>query len=202
MNLSRTSTSQLAALADDPGQAAENAWQEFLDRNRAILLAVVRRLGLSSDAAEDVAQEALLRCWQAIRDRRSDPQHGRLRPFLISIARHCAIDRLRKDSPSHHHRGDSALDITPTDGDALEATFDQEFRRKILQESMDLLANRSGFAPETLLAFERVHIDGHPAAEVARELGVQPQVVYNATARCGARLRELVAELRERYELD
>jgi len=199
MDFTQTTTGQLLALAGDSSDAA---WQVFAERTRPVLQAVARRLGLSPEDADDVAQEALLECWTALRADGYRRERGRLRQFLIGITRNRAIDQLRRSDRTRGARGDSVIHVVPSSVDELEQLFEQEHRRKVLGDAMDALANRSGYTEVTLRAFERVHFDGLAPDDVARELAVTPQVVYNATSRCRRRLQELADELTDLYELN
>ena len=76
-----------------------------------------------------------------------------------------------------------------------------EQRRKVLSDALDALANQSGYNEVTLRAFERVQLEGQSPQDVARELSVSVDVVYNATSRCRRRLKELAEELTDLYDL-
>lgn len=78
------------------------------------LFAVVLRIVRRHDWAEDILQEAYLRIWDHAADYR--PEKGAPMTWLISIARHRAIDWRRRD------RGESALDDIP--GSAIPADPD------------------------------------------------------------------------------
>jgi RNA polymerase sigma factor (sigma-70 family) len=197
MDYSQTTTGQLIALAHDD----EHAWRTFCERARPVLQALGRRLGLSPDDADDVAQEALHDCWQEVRSDRYRRERGRLRQFLVAIARHRVADLQRKQERDRGRRGDSVIAELPASADDVERIFEQEQRRKILADAMEMLANRSGYTELTLRAFERVCLDGASPDDVARELSVHPQVVYNATSRCRRRLQQLANELAELHEL-
>ena len=199
MDCTRTTTGELLALASDDSDAA---WQTFADRYRPILQATGRRLGLSMEDSEDAAQEALIDCWKALRTDGYRRERGRLRQFLLVIIKNQVIDRLRRAGRRPDPRGDSVIADTPASIDELEQLIDEESRRKILSDAMDALANRSGYTEQTVRVFERVCFDGQPPEEVARELSITTQVVYNATSRCRRRLQELADELAELYELN
>ena len=80
-----TTTQLLEGLADPANQAV---WQVFDARYRPVLLAFARRLDLSAEDAADVAQEALTRFMTALREGRFDRDRGRLRSWMVGIARH------------------------------------------------------------------------------------------------------------------
>lgn len=197
-SLGRTTTGELLALCSD---SSELAWLEFSQRYRPILCAVARRKNLGEHDADDVAQEALLRCWEALRSGQYKRERGRLRDFLLGITRYRAIDKLRAlaRDPATARISQAGL----ADGaDDLNAMFEEECRKEALRRAMDELVHRSGFSDQALKAFERVHFDGLDAARVAEELSVSVQVVYNATHRCRVRLQELVARWSDHLYLE
>ena len=84
-----TTTALLAALHDLSDQPA---WREFEGRYAPIISGVARRMGLSESDSQDVMQETML---QFIRDYRAgkyDRTRGRLRSWIIGIARHRIAD--------------------------------------------------------------------------------------------------------------
>lgn len=60
--------------------------------------------------AQDITQETLLKAWRAID--RFDPQTGAMLPWLLTILRHCWVDRLRA---AGRHEREISLDDWPED---------------------------------------------------------------------------------------
>ena len=89
--LTRTTTALLEALLDP---ADDEVWQDFDRRYRPILIAFAQRLGLPD---EDAAQDTLTRFVRSYREGKYDRDRGRLRSWIIGIARHCIYD-------IHQHR--------------------------------------------------------------------------------------------------
>lgn len=86
------------------------AFAELYRRAGPLLFAICRRLMKRHDLAEDVLQEAFVRIWE--KALLFDPARGDAMPWLTTLARHCALDRLRQ-------RGDQTLPLAP-DGDGPE----------------------------------------------------------------------------------
>ncbi len=85
----KTTTALLEALHDP---ACEQVWQEFDGRYRPVIIALALHLGLRHDEASEVAQETLS---QFVRDYlagRYDRGRGRLRSWILGIARHRILD--------------------------------------------------------------------------------------------------------------
>ena len=174
-----------------------SAWDEFDLRYRPILLAFLRRMGVHIADAEDVAQETLA-CF--VRDYRAgqyDRQQGRLRTWLIAIARHRLADLRRAAARRRERRGDSAI-AELSDDDNAEAVWDAEQRRVIFEQALAELRQTARFRERTLEAFDRVVLQHEPVEAVAAQLDLTPQEIYNTKNRVVARLREIA----RRYEVD
>jgi RNA polymerase sigma-70 factor, ECF subfamily len=62
------------------------------------LFAICLRMTKTKDQAEDVFQEAFMRIWE--RSWQFDPGKGEALAWLATVTRHCALDRLRKQTAS------------------------------------------------------------------------------------------------------
>ncbi len=172
------------------------AWGEFDRRYRPILIAFLRRAGLGSADAADVAQDALTRFVQEYREGRYDRTRGRLRTWLIAIARYRLLDLRRADARRRETRGESALGDVPTEDEA-EAIWDAEQRRYIFEQAIATLRETGRFDDRTIAAFDRVVLGNEPVATVAAELGLSAQEIYNAKNRVVSRLREIALRYEE-----
>lgn len=98
--------------------AGERAMRTLHDDQAGALHAyVVRLLNGDRHKAEDVVQEALLRCW-----RTQELTDGRqLRPWLFRVARNLVVDeyRMRKTRPQEVN-GNAWLDDSPTGSDDVD----------------------------------------------------------------------------------
>ena len=92
-SLSKTTTQLLEALHDEGNEVA---WQAFDDRHRPIVFGVARRLGLSEEDAADVAQQSIVEFLQAYKRGAYERERGRLRSWLVGIARFRSLDALRR----------------------------------------------------------------------------------------------------------
>lgn len=88
--LSERSDEELMALL---GREDLTALEALYDRYHRLTLALAYRVLGDHGAAEDVVQETFLAAWR--RASSYNPERGRVREWLLSVARHRAIDRLR-----------------------------------------------------------------------------------------------------------
>lgn len=188
--LTHTTTALLDGLHQ---QGNQSAWNEFDRRYRPILVAFLRRMGLSESDAADAAQETLTCFVQDYRQGRYDRTQGRLRSWLIGIARCRAADVRRAAARRREFRGDSAIDALPDETDA-DAIWEAEQRQFIFQQAIADLGETTRFTARTIAAFERVVLRREPIDAVSSELGLTAQEIYNAKNRVVEKLRELVRQ--------
>jgi RNA polymerase sigma-70 factor, ECF subfamily len=170
-------------------------WDEFDRRYRPIVVGFLRRMGLNENDAADVAQETLTCFVRDYRQNKYDRQQGRLRSWLIGIARCRLADWRRATGRRRELRGESAIGEVRDDGDA-DAAWEAEERRFILEQAIADLRQTTRFNERTITAFERVVLRQEPIETVSAELGLTPQEVYAAKSRIVEKLREIV----RRYE--
>ncbi len=194
---SLTTTTLLRQLGEPSN---EPAWREVDARFRPLVLGLARRMGLDEDDSGEVAQETLVQFYRDYRAGKYDRAQGRLRAWLIGIARHRIADLRRRKAVQHHHHGDSVLKVLPDEAE-LSALWEEEARQVLMARALDELDHETKLSPRTRTAFRRHVLEQRSPEEVAAELGVAVRVVYVAKHRCLARLRAILAELTTTYEL-
>lgn len=186
-------TTELLEGLYDPGKRA--VWDEFDRRYRPILIGFLRRMGLDDSDAADVAQETLACFVTDYRQKKYDRAQGRLRSWLIGIARCRLADLRRAEVRRRELRGESAIVTLPDDADA-DAVWEAEERRAVFEQAVRELRQTTRFNERTIEAFERVVLRREPIEAVSAALELTAQEIYNAKNRVVERLRELV----KRYE--
>lgn len=139
---------------------------ELYDRHCRLLFGLILRIVRDRGEAEDILQEVFVRVWN--RAAKYDAQLGAPLPWLVGVARHCAIDRLRA------RRVRAAVDAPAVDRDSLEATapaadirtpeaavLDAERRGKLT----DALA---GLPAEQRRLIEAAFFEGYTHSELAQ----------------------------------
>lgn len=170
------------------------AWQEFVDLYGPLIFRVCRKWNLQQSDAEDVTQEVFRQVSRAISVFRYDPERGKFRSWLGTIATREAQRYLKKKKKSEQPLGgDNSSEIIDslTLGDNSE--WDDEFNTHIYETVLGLA--RDEFAPETWQAFDLVWIQGKAPSDVALLMTRKPEWVYKAKFNVLKRLKELVNEL-------
>jgi RNA polymerase sigma-70 factor, ECF subfamily len=163
--------------------ADAEAFEVLYDRHaRAVHSYLLARLGRSGEA-EEVCQEAFLALWRHAP--RYDPQRGGVRGWLIGIARHQAIDRLR--AQARRTRAETAAQAVAS----LEPRDDPVAREGAGQaEAARLRRIVDELPPEQRDALLLVHSGGLTQREVAEVTGL-PLGTVKSRVRLGlARVRQ------------
>lgn len=185
-----THATLLARLAD--GENA-TAWSEFCDRYGDLIRGFARRRGLQPADCDDVHQDVLLRLSKTLPGFRYDTQRGKFRSYLKTIVLHAIFDR------SSQNRDLSAVDLVGVDSLAANAAdardeelWEQEWRRYHVRCAMRVIAVE--FSQRDAQAFQRYALDGADARQVAEELAMSIDQVYQAKSLILRRLTALIAD--------
>ncbi|HEY2587530.1 MAG TPA: sigma-70 family RNA polymerase sigma factor [Tepidisphaeraceae bacterium] len=183
-SLTRTSTALLEGLKD---RANPQAWQEFDQRYRPLLLAVAARLRLAAADAEDAVQETLAAFVVAYGAGKYQAQAGRLRDWLAGIMVHKVRDLQRRRRPGGSP--EALRDVAVTDPAIAEA-IEQEWASAVLRDCLERV--RLAVLPQTYESFDLFALRDWPAEKVAAHLGVSVDVVYQNKRRVLERIRRLL----------
>ncbi len=146
----------------------EAACRQLVDRHHAWLLGVFRHLGLDEHAAEDCAQNALLRAFElAPRYVPSAP----LRGLLLHLARNVLVDWRRR-------RRDAGLVLHPPDSPLLASEIDGALP---VGERLDVRAAVARLPERQRVVVELAAWDGLRQREIARLLGIPVGTVKSRT---------------------
>lgn len=147
--------------------------------HHAALVRFARSLLADPAAAEDVAQETLLRFQSA------PPPAGETRPWLYRIARNLCLDILRRRnmSPTRGARANSSPDpAADTAGPATRAAADD--RREFIHRALEAMPN--DYREVLILK----HFEGLSREEIASVLELSEQAVKGRLVRASEYLRE------------
>lgn len=195
MTTTTTTTTQLLFDLRDPDN--KTAWSQIDGRYRPILVRFSRQLGFVGDDAEELAQQTLTEFARAYMDGKYDRERGRLKGWLLGIARNVAFE-LRRKKAGMHNGVDSLLDQVPDDA-RMSQIWEQEREQAIFAEALANLRKSTQIDAVTIEAFELYAIHGMAVKEVSDRCGLSVDSIYVAKNRLTKRLRELVAELTNAY---
>ena len=169
------------------------AWGEFFAIYRPLLVAYVRKRGVSEHDAADVVQDVFSRLVPALASFEFDPQRGRFRTWLWRVTHNALADwgrrravRARAEQGWVEQGG--AVEYQPAHEGQSDVEWDELYRRRILEVVTERV--RATTQPVTWACFEGRILAGRPAAEIAAETGVSVNAVYVNASRILARVRE------------
>jgi RNA polymerase sigma factor (sigma-70 family) len=184
----RITTSPLRAQPDErlvslARQGHEGAFETFVQRYRAPLLAYCRRMGLSQWRAEEVLQQALLQVWLALR---SGTEVRDPKSWLYRIVHNGAVNAMRRTSEDHarlteaiHDRAAVADEASPRWPMAMREALDEVVALPQMQREAVFLTV----------------IDGQTHREAAGTLGISDGAVRGLLYRARATLRGAAAAI-------
>jgi RNA polymerase sigma-70 factor (ECF subfamily) len=185
VNSLSTHQSLLARLSRGDDQAA---WDACFARYRDLIVGVARRRGCVGADAEDVLQDVFLELGKAMPRFHYDSERGRFRGFLKTITGRVIGKRLRRlEAPASADVAEVACSGDPE----LETAWEVEWRQHHLRQAMLVL--RSEVRATELRTFEALTHGQRDPRELAGELGISIDSVYQTKSRIMRRLRELIA---------
>jgi RNA polymerase sigma-70 factor (ECF subfamily) len=194
----QTTTALLQDLVDPSNEAV---WAAFDGRYRPILVGFGRKLGLGNEDAADAAQETLARFVRAYRAGKYDRSRGRLRSWLLGIARNAILDVRSAKAGRREQQAETFLGELPDDR-TFDSTFEEACEQELVFLALANLRRESRADRRTIEAFELLALGGIAPADVAARLGMTMNDVYLAKHRCLKRLRTIIEELRAAYEIE
>lgn len=181
-------TTSVTLLSQIRDAGDREAWRSFVDRYAPIVYGYCRCRGLQHADAQNVSQEVFGRVSQAIQRFEYDAERGRFRSWLGLIThqqliRHCQL-RSRAGKALA-----AASEILPEEfSHAAEGAWIEAFNGRLYGIALERI--RGEFEPLAWRAFLRVWDGRERPGDVARELDVTPQWVYQTKHKVLQRLRE------------
>jgi RNA polymerase sigma-70 factor (ECF subfamily) len=176
------------------------AWERLADLYGPLVYGWCRQSGLQAEDAADVGQEVfgavLTRVERFRRDRPGDTFRG----WLWTITRNKIRDHFRRRSGRAQAPGGTGaqqqLAQIPDAPPDLSVTSPSSKVRGLLEHRAVEMV-RAGVEDRTWRAFWLVTVEGRAPADVAQELGITAQAVYDAKYRVRRRIRHELGDLIE-----
>jgi RNA polymerase sigma-70 factor (ECF subfamily) len=181
----RTSLSLLDRVRANDGEA----WRRFVRLYSPLVYSWAKRCGLQNQDAADVLQEVFHSVARNISRFHADPT-GSFRGWLWAITRNKVRDHFRamETAPVGGSEMQHRMQAIPDDEPESWSREGDCSRVGLVNRAAELI--RDDFEPHTWQAFWRLTVENHPARDIAADLGMTPDAVYQAKARVLRRLRE------------
>lgn len=172
------------------------AWDEVTAIYGPLVFRLAVRQGLQAADADDVVQEVFAAVASTVTKWVEQPQRGRFRSWLLTIARNIAINVLtRRPHGSVGHGGEEVIDALaslPAPAGQLSSQFDLEYQQEVYRWAAEQV--RESVARVTWDAFHMTHMEEVSIADAAKQLGISVGNVYIARSRVMNRLRGLARQ--------
>lgn len=192
-----TSATLMLRLKSD-GDLREVAWAEFCERYEPIIAGFAKRQGLAANLIPDLVQQIVVGFFAAHPRFCYEPSKGRFRGYLKACVAH-EVQRLRTTAAGSARREHAAavmLDQTNDSDEQAARAWDAEWEAHQLKQAMERV--RASYADSaTFEAFHRTCVLHQPAEQVATELRLSRDSVYQAKTRVLAKLQVELAALAE-----
>ncbi|MCX7418322.1 MAG: sigma-70 family RNA polymerase sigma factor [Planctomycetia bacterium] len=189
-----TRASLLMRLRDGSNQ---DDWREFVELYSPLVYGFVRNRGLQDADAADLLQDVLRSVAGAMDRLDYDKQKGGFRAWLFTITRNKLSTFLTSRRSHNQASGDSGqhelLAAHPDSSRSLKEDWEREFQRQLAAQAMQTI--QTEFEGKTWQAFWQTAVEGQPAAEVSRLIGLSPGAIYVAKSRVLTRLKAEVERL-------
>lgn len=188
-NVPETSESLIARVKDP---ANGEAWADFLDVYRPVILRMAKRRNLQDADAQDVCQKVFFAISQAISQWEPHPDHP-FRAWLGRIARNAilnAVSRRPKDQATGLSEVDLLLKAVPANDGESSWELVLETRRQLFHRASQMV--RCEFTDITWRMFWETEVEGRSVEAVAADCGRTTGAVYVARCRIMKRLSEIV----------
>lgn len=159
------------------------AFEALYDRHSRAVYGVLLRMVRERDVADELAQDVFLRLWR--KADAFDPERGELLPWLLTVARHVALDRLRSKAEKQRNVEDGGDDapVAPIAARG-EAWVDQ---RRLSDKARGLM---EGLPDGQRRALELAYFEGLSHSEIAAKLDAPLGTVKSWVRKALLRLRE------------
>src|SRR5262245_50084003 len=160
-----TPATLLDRLRDTPD---ETAWRRLVQLYTPLLFYWARRCGETEHDAADLVQEVFVTLLQTLPTFQYEQQSGKFRGWLRTLMINKLRDRKRREA--RLGKALAQLEPEPEPSDVAEAFWETESRQELSRRALRLML--ADFAPVTWKACWETVVQGRPADEVARELGI------------------------------
>ena len=168
--------------------ANAEAWRTFVDLYLPLVYRYCRKRGLQDADARDVTQQVLASVHRAMGRFEYDPQRGRFRSWLGTIAQHEIGRHLARDRRPGKGGGQGAGHwLAEQESGAVDSAWLEEFNAHIFAAALDRV--RLDFDELTWQTFDRTWLRDTPPHEAAKQAGKTPAWVYKARFKVLQRLR-------------
>ena len=188
----RAGRQEVAALSDEAllrlvGARHTDAFDELYRRHAPAVAAVASRLVTDRADADEATQRAFMMLWN--RAASIDARGGSLRPWLVTVGRNAALDRLRRARPTV--ATDATHERIPAPGAGPEETAMQRDVRRDINHALEALD------PDQRAVVELAYFGGLSQTEISAQTGAPLGTVKSRVRLAMRHLRRMLEPVAE-----
>lgn len=186
----------LVSLIDGVRQQDPERWRQFDAIYRPMLMAYLRKQRLAEVDASDVVQDIYVKLLSKIQTYKREK--CRFRSWLFSVAHNALIDAARRRATRKRALDGWVLNVlraTPSDSVRMEQEWTAMHRERILKHALKVV--RARVSSRVWACFVQRVFQNHPAADIARDLNLEPNAVYVNACRVMKHVRTVCEEFEE-----
>jgi RNA polymerase sigma-70 factor, ECF subfamily len=176
-----------ASLVQQLLQRDMRAFEQIYDRHSRLVYGLVYRIVQQAGTAEEVVQDVFLQLWRNAA--RYDASRGPFLPWLLTMARHRALDTLRLKSERQRRREDQTEELP---GVCAAPQFEKQLDEK--RRAVQVRELMTSLQPQQKRAIELAYFEGLSHTEIAatlqEPLGTVKSWIRNGLMRLREGLRE------------
>lgn len=168
----------------------QRGFNYLYDNYSGALYAVVYRIVLAANYAEEVIQDVFVKIWRNIHLFESDK--GKLYTWMINIARHTAIDFIKSKSVRNEQKNQSLTNF-------VNSTEEHLFIQTDLETRLDYIGFKNvlnKLKPEWRMLIEMAYYEGYTQQEIAEALQVPLGTIKTRTRSALLELQKVLIEYR------
>ena len=172
-----SSSETLVSLIIGVCQQDPERWRQFDAIYRPMLLAYMANQGLNEFDANDVVQDIFVKLLSRIHTYKREKSS--FRAWLFSVAHNALIDHARRLASRKKALDGWVVNVlraTPSDSVRMKEQWTAMHRERILKHALKVV--RARVSSRVWTCFVQRVLHNHPAAEIGRDLNLEPNAVY------------------------
>jgi len=156
-----------------------DSWDEFYSLYAPMIIAFAKKQGCPDVMAEDVLQETIVALYRILPTFDYDRSKGRFRSFLFRVTSSKVIDAYRRGKALVSIDDSELIDKFNSDiepSTEMTTAWGETWDNNVLGIAIDTARQR--VKPLTYECFDRTYINGEQPVDVAADLGIDANLVY------------------------
>lgn len=170
----------------------DSSWDEFVNHYERFIYQLVRKMNFSHHDAEELVQDVFVKLWKKLSNFSYNPAKGRFRGWLCITTRNAAIDYIRKSRKRVSTREIYENDYEEICMPDVDTFADSEWKVFLSNQAWHNI--QVEFEEKTVKTFKMIS-QGISVQNIAKELGISENSIYNTKSRIVKRMREEIFRL-------